>query len=893
MTRALTATYRLQLNAAFTLARAREIVSYVHELGISHLYCSPILAARRGSRHGYDVVDPTRLNPELGTEADFRALADALHERDMGLIVDFVPNHMGIGAENPFWDDVLEHGERSRYARWFDIDWDASGHGGEAGRVVLPLLGDELDQVIERGELGLKQSPAGQIRLAYFEHSFPLDPNTLPPELQLIELDPGVRQEALAAFAGEHGRSRIRELVESQHYRLCGFKSHATEINYRHFFDVPDLAALRMEDPVVFEETHALILRFLREGVIDGLRIDHVDGLRDPEGYLRKLRAMEVGRSAIDGTSDSHRPSPIAHRPLFVEKILSTAEELRVSWPVDGTTGYEFLNDAEDLFLDPKGAGDIELFYRRMRRMSPGTFADVARTSKRAVLTGPLRADLERLAELAEFLAAAAKRPFDRRQLANAIADFIACLPVYRTYLGGTDDIHEADRAALERALEGVRAHSPQSYDPACFLTQLILGRSDEGGMDRRLEFVQRLQQLSGPAAAKGVEDTALYVYVPLVSRNEVGGAPDRTLGDANSRFHHGNARRAERWPSNLLCTTTHDTKRSADIRSRLDVLSEVPGDWERTVRRWRRLNARHRGTVRGRLAPDTNTEYLLYQTLLAIWPAPRSGRRSDDLPDRAWRESARERLEQYMIKAAREAKMRTSWTNSDAAYEAALRTFVRAILTPGEDAPFLADVARLVSRIATPGAWNALSRLVLHVGAPGTPDIYQGDELWNFVLVDPDNRKPVDYDTRRSALASLRATNGVAGRVDPFDPRTKLLVTHRLLETRRAHSEVFSDGTYTPLSAAGSRASHVVAFLRSNGRQHALCIASRLMCDVEEKGGFEAWWGDTTLHLSADGFGGDRTWNSVIDDRELRFADVLPLSRALLQFPVALLVTA
>jgi (1->4)-alpha-D-glucan 1-alpha-D-glucosylmutase len=874
MTRPLTATYRVQLNAAFTFARAREIVPYLDELGISHLYCSPILVARRGSRHGYDVVDPTRLNPELGSETDFRALADALHERGMGLVVDVVPNHMGIGAENPFWDDVLEHGERSRFARWFDIDWDGSNGGGDEGRVVLPILGDELDQVIERGELALKQSASGQVRLNYFEHSFPLDPTSLPPELQLIELDPGVGQEALAAFTGEHGRSRIQELVDSQHYRLCGFKTHVAEINYRHFFDVPDLAALRMEDPDVFEETHALIRRFLREGLIDGLRIDHVDGLRDPQAYLEKL---------TDGTSS-----------IFVEKILATDEELPPSWPVDGTTGYEFLNDVEDLFLDPEGASTIETFYRRMRRLSAqGTFADIARSAKRAVLTGPLRGDLDRLAELAEALAMAAKAPFDRKQLANAIADFIACLPVYRTYLRRTDAVLDADRAVIERTLEAVRMHAPQSYDAASFLTNLMLGRTDEGGMDRRLEFVQRLQQLSGPAAAKGVEDTALYVYVPLVSRNDVGGAPDRTLADAGDRFHRGNLRRVEHWPRNLLCTTTHDTKRSADLRSRLNVLSEVPADWERSVRRWRRLNARHRGTVRGRLAPDTNTEYLLYQTLLAIWPAPRSGRRSDDLPDRAWRESARERLEQYIIKAAREAKLRTTWTTPDAAYENALRTFVRAILTPSEDAPFLADVARLVSRIAAPGAWNALSRLVLHLTAPGTPDIYQGDELWNFVLVDPDNRRPVDYDARRAALSSLRNTNPRgAGRVDPFDPRTKLLIVQRLLNVRRAHADLFASGTYTPLTATGSRASHVVAFLRSNKRQHALCIASRLMCDVEESGGFEVWWGDTALQLPSD-VETDRTWRSVVDERELRLANALPLGRALAQFPGALLVTA
>jgi (1->4)-alpha-D-glucan 1-alpha-D-glucosylmutase len=602
-----------------------------------------------------------------------------------------------------------------------------------------------------------------------------------------------------------------------------------------------------------------------------------------------------VGERGTDITP--HRPLPTASPPLFIEKILAYGEELRESWLVDGTTGYDFLNDVEDLFLAPDGAQTIERDYRRIRRLGQTTFRDVARAAKRAALAGPLRGDLDRVAALAEPLAAAEKRPVDRKQLATAIAELIASISVYRTYLDGRNEPPEADRAVLERAVADVRRRAPQFAEIAQFVVSLMLDRGDAGGLDRRLEFTFRFQQLSAPASAKGVEDTALYLYVPLVSRNEVGGGPDRDLTCAIAHFHEANTRRAEHWPLGLTATTTHDTKRSADVRSRLDALSEVPHDWERTVHRWRRLNTRHRVTVRGRLAPDTNTEYLLYQTLVALWPAPRAGRRSDDLPDRTWRDSARERLEEYIVKAAREAKTRTSWTNPDAGYEAALRSFVRAILTPGEDAPFLADVARIVARIAAAGAWNALSRMVLHMSSPGTPDTYQGDEIWNFVLVDPDNRRPVDYKSRQAALDALLSFGSTREKpraLDPFDSRTKLLVLHRLLSARRERADLFSRGNYRPLDVVGPRASHVVAFLRSHQDQHAICIGGRILCELDVNQNPAVWWQDTKVLLPPDiGGGEDLPWRSAIDGTEVRVSGALPLGLTLTHFPGALIVTA
>lgn len=843
--RPLTATYRLQLNAGFTFNHARERIEYLDQLGVSHLYLSPILAARRGSQHGYDVVDPTKLNPELGMEADFRALADAAHARGMGIIVDIVPNHMGIGEQNPYWDDVLEHGERSRYARWFDIDWIAGKR-----KLVLPVLGDELDQVLERGELSVRLREGETPRIAYYSHSFPIEPDSLPPELQLAQLDEEETGELAQLYSGAAGRDRLQALLADQHYSLVFWKRGPKEINYRRFFDVNELAALCIEDPKVFDETHALILRLVREKVIDGLRVDHIDGLRDPEAYLHRLR---------NATSPS--------TPIFVEKILAAGEKLPEAWPVQGTTGYEFLNDVEDVFLDPSGTARIESFYRRLRRLGATTFDDVARAGKEAVLRGALRADVDRVATELLPLAKAAKKPWKRDDLAEGIIAFVAALPVYRTYIDGRSPISAADRVAIDvatkqRSVEQQHSAEQQRSHPDAHaegvsggpaLPQLQFIRDTLlSGDQNALPFIQRLQQLSGPAAAKGVEDTALYVYVPMTSRGEVGGEPDEPILAALQQFHHANAERAERWPLSIVATNTHDTKRSADVRARLDALTSMPQEWERSVRRWRKLNAKHRRVVKGRLAPDTNTEYLMYQIILALWPPPRAGRRSDDLPDRTWRDSVRERLTAYALKAAREAKTRTSWVEPDAAYERALTDFVAAILEPGEDAPYLPDVARLVSRVAPLGARNSLARIAIHLTAPGTPDIYQGDELWNFSLVDPDNRRAVDYDARSSALDELaqfetKLANG--GPIDIHEARLKLWLTQRLLCLRRTQPELFRQGEYRRLAASGPRAGHIVGFARTFADRESITVVGRLVPTMKIDQEAD-WWRETVVHL-------------------------------------------
>ena len=897
-TRHLSATYRVQLNKQFTLDDARQIVPYLDRLGISHLYCSPILAARPGSTHGYDVIDPTRVNPEIGTVDDLRALAASLHERGMGVLLDIVPNHMGIGTANSYWDDVLTHGLHSRYAGWFDIDWAAADN-----KVVLPVLGDELDKIIAGDQITLDVT-AKTPRLRYGDNSWPIDPATLPDELQVVKLDPTSVGDPSQLLRGEEGQKLLRQLLDAQHYRVVFWRRGPTEINYRRFFDVNDLAALRQEDPEVFAATHELVLGLVAEGIVDGLRIDHVDGLLDPLGYLERLREeveRRIGEQQILRRFAPQDNKSRVNFPIVVEKILSPGETLRSSWPVQGTTGYEFLNDLEDVFLDPAGYASIERGYRSLRRITSGDFADIAHAGKVKILEGPLRADVNRLARLLRPLAIGARVESD----ASGIVQFIAALPVYRTYVDGRSSRPDPeDAAVVDRTLNIAHRRAESQHTPtADLIADIVLGRRSETAdpsvaalpqddTPLATTFVQRLQQTSGPATAKGIEDTALYVYVPLSSRNEVGGSPDRPLDDAVGRLHDANASRACSWPSALTCTNTHDTKRSADLRARLDVLSECSTEWQRCVSRWRRLNQRHRTTVKGRLAPDTNTEYLLYQTLIGIWPSPRTGRRIDDLPDRGWLESARQRLEQYMLKAAKEAKTRTSWTDPDEAYEKALQQFIASILSGGDDSAFLGDVARFVGRIANAGHWNAIARVVLQLTSPGVADTYQGDELWFFALVDPDNRRPVDYARREELLAKVAEPGALRG-LEPSDERLKVGVLQRLLNMRREHASLFAGGGYVPLQVKGALAGHIIAFARIRESERAIVVAPRLIQSITPKDSSRPQWQDTEIVLSEQLRGG--AYRSVLDDGEIRFSEAsstLALAEPLSHLPMMVLLS-
>jgi (1->4)-alpha-D-glucan 1-alpha-D-glucosylmutase len=810
----------VQLHAGFTLRDAEGIVPYLSELGISHLYASPVFAARPGSKHGYDVVDPRRVNPELGAESDLVALAESLHAREMGLLADIVPNHMGIGPHNRYWEDVLAHGERSPYARWFDIAWDMH----DDRKLVLPFLGGDLDEVIERGELRLEVDESGA-RIHHFGDSVPVSSDTEPEKLQLAQWDPAAEEEAEEEYSrADH----LRALLGQQHYRLVSWRRGSREINYRRFFDVNDLVALRMEDPEVFRQTHEYLLSLVERRVVDALRVDHIDGLRHPLAYLKRLREE----------TDRRRPGGV---PIFVEKILMGEERLRASWPVDGTTGYERLNDIEDLFVEPEGFTRLETRYRARRRSRDLSFGGTVRADKRAVLDRAFSSDVERLSRLLAKIIHAGGEQVSRAQIFHGIEEYIAASPAYRTYIEPGAPLSDDDLSLLD---------SMQLVDAETVANRIrALMRQPSPDLDVA-EFIGRMQQLTGPATAKGLEDTAHYAYIPLVSRNEVGGAPDRPLDHVVNRLHDANHWFAVHFPHSLVTTSTHDTKRSGDVRARVSAISEIDREWERAVGRWRRLNRRHQQVVRGRITPDPNAELLVYQTLVGIWPGPRPGRRVDDVPQRAWRTAATERMKQYVLKAVREAKLRTSWTEPDQDYERVLLDFVGAIIEGPEDDPFLTDLSRLVARIAPIAQWNSLSRILLHFTIPGTPDLYQGDEAWNFALVDPDNRRPVNYTARQSSLGAVQAMSapsGIAEFIGMVNAKTWL--THRVLAARAANAELFAEGSYGPLVVRGPRAKHLVAFERRLGHARAIVIVPRLLGDILGKPAAQSWT-DVSIQL-------------------------------------------
>ncbi len=938
----LRASYRLQLRGGLTLARVRPLLAYLARLGVSHLYLSPIQQARPASPHGYDGVDPTRVDPVLGGLPALVRLAAAARRLHLGLLLDVVPNHLAADPANPAFDDVLAHGPASRWARWFDVDWGPPG-ARRHRPLLLPVLERPLAEALARDEFTLV-CVDGVLRLRRHASSWPLDPATWPQAFAartvgrrrqtgaaleallapLRQLPPRTRTDGAAlrarAEASARARRRLRALVgrspralqaaarqlrgdaaarrrlaallARQAWRPAPWKSARHRLNYRRFFDVNELIGIRVEDARVFAASHVLWLDLAARDLVDGLRIDHVDGLLDPADYLRRLRralghrlGAERGRRFV----------------LLVEKILAADERLPRSWPVQGTTGYEFLNQLEDALLDPHGARALE----RSGARATGTrhsFAAAGRAGKRLVLRELLRADVRRLAaDLAPH--APGVTPAELR---TAIAETIVHLPVYRTYADRRGRLSRTDRARLARALADARRSGRAAPRALARVRQGLLGASLPGAPSRsvRVAFLRRFQQTSGPAAAKGIEDTAHYAHAPLLSRNEVGGEPGHGLEGAVAELHARNRERARHWPGTLLAASTHDTKRSADVRARLDVLTELPTDWARAVARWRRTNRVLRPRVGRRRLPDANTERFLYQTLVGVWPL---GPRAPGPPARA-RLAAR--AEAYLVKAAREAKRETSWIDPDPAFEAALRSFVRALLAAaprGAAAAFQRDLAAFVAEVARPGLWNALSRTLVQLSAPGVPDLYQGDELWTFSLVDPDNRGPVDFAHRARLLARAEHAFRAAGRrrsaflrgllARAEDGRLKLHAIHAALAARQRHPRLFAEGDYRPLRARGEHARHVIAFVRRSGRRAALSVVPRLprtlTGDATRAPVGPAVWGATRIRLPSDLAG--RTLRDALTGRRRRVPRAparpeLALAELLEELPVALL---
>lgn len=874
------ATYRLQLRPGFGFDQAAALAPYLRGLGISHAYLSPILQAAPGSTHGYDVVDHGRVNEELGGPDAHARMCSAFGEAALGQIIDIVPNHMSIATHlNRWWWDVLENGPVSRYAAYFDVDWTPLEERIR-NKVLLPVLGDRYGRLLEAGAirvqrqggdfsvrvhdrvlpvaLGALAEPLSRVAtrtgsdtLGFLVDAIaglPLSDRTDPESTLRRHRDKAVIAVMLAKLFEEQpdvaravdgvideinaDPDKLDAFIEQQNYRLAFWRAARHDLDYRRFFDINTLAGLRTTEERVFRDTHALAVAWAQQGVIDGLRVDHPDGLRDPEAYFRRLR----------------QAAPRAY--LVAEKILDHEESLPDTWPIDGTTGYEFANRVTGLLVDPAGEAGLSETWAAFAGDGPREFHPLVRRTKRLVIRELFSADMSRLVSVLVQVCERYRRyrDYTRPEMREALEEVMACLPVYRTYVRPGEPATERDVAVIHRAVEAAREGRPEvDADLLSFVRNILCGWI-QGELEQ--ELVARFQQLSGAVMAKGFEDTALYRHHRLVCLNEVGGDP-RRFGEDPADFHAWCQRIQHRWPTTMLGTSTHDTKRSEDTRARLAVLSEVPARWDEAVRRWSQRAERHR---RGRW-PDRATEYLLWQTLVGAWPI------------------TRERLLGYLEKAMREAKVHTSWTNPDAEYETGVKGFAQAVL---EDAEVAGEVERFVETIRRAGYANSLCMLAIKLTAPGVPDIYQGNEVWDYSLTDPDNRRPVDFEARQRLARELEGASveQAMARMDEGAPKLWLLL--RALDLRRRHPEWFAGGAagYAPLAASGAHAARVVAFARA-GR--VLTCAPRLTATLEG-------WGDTTLSLPPG------PWRNVLTDERVEGGAAAPLAALTARFPVAIL---
>ncbi|MFQ5780521.1 MAG: malto-oligosyltrehalose synthase, partial [Nitrospiria bacterium] len=859
MSRPLVSTYRLQFNRGFRFSDALRIVPYLHALGITDCYASPFLTAVPGSLHGYDLADPTTLNPEVGTEAEYRRFVQALQSNGMGLILDVVANHMGIGkSANPWWQDLLENGPSSPYAGYFDIDWHP-GLPELEEKILLPVLGVPYQTAMENQEIRLTYKE-GAFSASYYEHEFPIDPrsslrilghrfdhpiqktnsadkgiqalqeimtalNDLPirseknPQRKavrsrkneaikkrlagLVDRSRLIRtfiEENVLAFNGRKGDrgsfNHLNALLNDQAYRLAHWRLAGEAVNYRRFFDINELAAIRMEDPATFEAVHQCLFRLIKEGGVTGLRIDHVDGLSDPEDYLRRLQQRATAHLPADGGA--------SERPFYIvaEKILADDERLPGDWPVAGTTGYEFLYLLNNLFVNRRNEEAFDALYSRFigERLS---FEDLIYEKKRMIMQTTMQSEINALGRQLKPLTERNRqtRPFSLEELTQAALEMIACFPVYRTYItGGEAGVTKRDKAIILKAAREAKHRNPISLGPAIdFLRDLLLRVNDkvpEEDRKARHLFLTRFQQTTPPITAKGVEDTALYCYNRLLSLNEVGGDPGR-FGIGLTDFHNRMRERQGRTPYTLSATSTHDTKRGEDVRARINVLSELPQTWEVVLTRWAEMNEEKKQWIENEPVPDRNEEYFLYQTLLGAWPL---GQLSPE-DERAFRG----RIQRYMTKALREAKIHTSWIDQNGVYEEAVHAFIETILNRSSPNPFLDDFLRFQAKIAEYGIYNALSQTLIKITAPGIPDFYQGSALWDLRLVDPDNRGPVDYEARSRLLANLhaRCKGDIVNRKrlvrelikTRTDGRIKCYMTATALHYRRVHPSLFLEG--------------------------------------------------------------------------------------------------
>ncbi len=914
------ATYRVQLSKEFPFAKARNLLPFLQKLGISDLYASPVFRARPGSMHGYDVVDPTQANPELGGEEGFDALAADLKQRGMGLLLDIVPNHMAASSSNAWWTDVLENGASSSYAAFFDIEWDPAWDRGDPS-IFIPVLGSMYGTVLENKEIYLAIDESG-FSIRYYAVKLPVDPGTYSMILEhrATEIAEDKRWRALLDSAqrlpwrstkmweGIEARRReipnikehlwslyqsntefrgyidrtiddfngvkddpdsfnlLDELIARQPYRLAWWQVARERMNYRRFFDVSELVGVRVENDEVFSTTHSAILRWVSEGKVTGLRVDHVDGLFKPREYLERLANLQ------------NRPY------VVVEKILIEDETLPEDWPVEGTSGYDFLGILNGVFIDGASLEPLQDAYSRFTGLN-WTFEEAAYEQKRWIIRHLFRGEmfalslhLEQIAELDRH-----GRDLSPDELRRAVAETTACLPVYRTYLE-SGQMPDRDRRHIETAVAEARRRNGDISAPVFdFMLRVLLcdfphSLSEEGRNDW-MRFIMRWQQLTGPITAKGVEDTTMYVYNRLLSMNEVGGQHGAVTLE---RFHRFNRHRQRRWPASMSATSTHDTKRSGDVRARLNVLSELPSEWSRFLFRWSRWNRDQKTVLDGRPIPDPNEETLIYQTLLGAWP-----NYAEDVPDFV------ERVKQYATKALREAKIYTSWLKPDEEHERAVHRFIESIVEDRSGNRFLPHFLEFQQRLAYFGALNSLGQMLLKITAPGVPDFYQNSALWDLSLVDPDNRRPIELDARLRLAEELDEWHqpGSAQHLlaDWTDGRVKTFVIHRALQYRAQNPELFIEGDYIPIEATGTYRDHVIAFARKRNGEVCLSIAPRFatrLVGSERPPVGRRVWKDTGLILPAGIHRGK--WRNVMTGESV---ENLMMGSVLATFPVALLV--
>ncbi|MBD2358345.1 malto-oligosyltrehalose synthase [Tolypothrix sp. FACHB-123] len=924
------ATYRIQFTSQFNFDNAKAIASYLADLGISDLYASPIFKARSGSTHGYDVVDATQLNPELGSTESFTALVSKLQSLGIGWLQDIVPNHMAYTSENAYLMDVLEHGPDSSYTDYFDLCWNAP-FGDREQRILAPLLGDFYGVSLEKGDIQLQYEQNG-LTVNYYSLKLPLRLESytkfltynlgkltrtlgrnhpdfikllgilyilknVPSEVagkqrqdqiafikgliwELYTSNDLIREfiaENLKTFNGEVGNSDsfnlLDDILKDQFYRLAFWKVGAEEMNYRRFFTVNELICVKVEELKVFNNTHSLIQKLVEEGKITGLRIDHIDGLYNPTQYLERLQ---------EKMGDVY---------ITVEKILEITEDLPKNWRIEGTSGYDFLNYVNGVFCQAENEKYFDTIYHSFIG-SKVDYASLIKSNKHLILEKNLAGDVDNLAILLQNISSKYRysNDFTINGLKRAIAEILTLFPIYRTYIT-PDGIHDSDRACIQKVIRQAKEQAPLLQHEMDFIEKLMVLEFDESltqiERERWLYFVLRMQQYTGPLMAKGVEDTTLYAYNRLLSLNEVGGNPSH-FGISLGEFHTFNQKHQANWPHTMNTTATHDTKRGEDVRARLNVLSEIPDEWEQQVNTWSSMNQGHKSQRNGSVMPDRNDEYFLYQTLVGAFPFAEQEQ-----------SSFVERVKEYMIKSIREAKVHTAWLRPDSEYEEACTSFVEKVLDSSIAGEFLATFRSFQQQIAEYGIFNSLSQTLIKIAAPGVPDFYQGTELWELSLVDPDNRRPVDFEQRRTYLSAMKEQikTDILALIEELltqknDGRIKLFLTVQALKTRIDYLELFQDGEYLPLEIHGTHANHIIAFARQQENQTAIAIAPRFFTRLIQPGEYplgESVWQDTHLQLPK---GISSTLKNAITQQSLAATGTLSIGAALAHFPVALLVS-